>query len=1545
MTRVNSRVGAVGSTPRMSSPNPFFRILGSCLVLAAGCSSGAPSGVDPDAGSDVSANVTATAPISIEARADAITVLRATPSIGATFAAAGKLERTLVGFRARAETAAPSKTWRSTGEGALDATLPLVADGPMHLAFTGHPGFFLDVRAIDARSVAGELTERAVVFPEIALDTDLVHVATTSYAEEYRVLHSARAPSTLRYSIALGPEVAAIVVDQGRIEAYDKTGKHSIKSAPLFAVDAKGRRKELTLTLDGEGSHRTASATLDTSGLELPIAIDPVWTAAKPMSGLRQNAAAVLIPSTGRVLVAGGYPDLVTKLSTAETYDPTTDTWSSITSMTKGKAPAHAALVSSSSVLVTGDSDTTAELWNGTTWTSSTMVSSRQWYGITALGATGKVLVAGGPGFSTAEVFNAGSWTATTGNMSTIRYLMPLVWLPTVNKALVIGGTTPTGTSKTTELFDPATTTWAASGSMTYTRSSHGAVVLSSGNVLVFAGNGDLASPTTAELYNASTGTWSLAGTLAVTRNSQASGALLSTGRVLVAGGWTGSLATSTSEVYDPPTNAWITTSPMTRGALSNQMLTAIGSGKALAAGGLLYGGTAVSTAEIFQQQANGGTCLVGGDCTSGTCVDGYCCDDACTETCQACDVGGSLGTCSNVTGAPHGSRGSCGAYLCQGFSLGCPSTCSGDSGCVSGYWCNVNKCNVKKANGSTCPTGAHECSSGNCVDGYCCSATCGSSCEACDVSGSLGTCTNVTGAPHGSRTTCGVYLCQGIGATCPTTCSTDAGCVAGNWCNGTNCVAKKANGSTCATGAHECTSGICVDGYCCDGACGSSCQACDVGGSLGTCSNVTGAPHGSRTTCGLYVCQGTGATCPSTCSGDSGCSTGNWCSGTSCVAKKANGSTCPTGAHECTSNNCVDGYCCNAACAGQCEACDVGGSAGTCSPVSGAVHGSRTACTGTGACKATCDGSDRTKCASVPGTTVVCAAASCLVDTATPARYCDGLGSCAPVSTSKCDPYLCGPTACKTSCGTTADCATGYFCTGSTCVTTGALGTVCTSPSQCTSGNCVDGVCCSVSSCTAPLKCNANGLGTCSKPAGTTCTAGTECGSGFCVDSVCCNAACGGQCEACDVGGSVGTCVAVAGKPHGLRTSCTGTGTCQASCDGADRTKCGAPPGTSTVCAVAACTAGKATPTSYCDGLGVCSTPTVIDCGAYTCGGTTCKTTCGTSTDCATGYACKAGACVTTGALGTICTDDTQCTSTHCTAGATASVCCTTATCPSGSVCADSSAGTAAGTCVKSGGQTCGAATECASGFCVDGYCCDSVCGGQCEACDIPGGLGKCSGVTGAAHGTRTKCSDGGADVCKALACDGSKDRTKCAAFANGLDKECAPAVCKDGTLTEASNCDGSGTCKAGATKACPGNFACADKACKSSCSADTDCIGGYVCDKSTSKCVPPRATCNDDFTASIPADKSAPKPCTPYKCNPSSGDCFDKCSLSEQCAAGYVCDGTACVAAAPPETAADSGCGCETAGRNEPQSNGGLLALIGLALIGLRKSRTMRL
>ncbi|MDD5294750.1 MAG: hypothetical protein PHP21_02400, partial [Patescibacteria group bacterium] len=59
-----------------------------------------------------------------------------------------------------------------------------------------------------------------------------------------------------------------------------------------------------------------------------------------------------------------------------------------------------------------------------------------------------------------------------------------------------------------------------------------------------------------------------------------------------------------------------------------------------------------------------------GSDCSSGYCVDGYCCNSSCSGTCQACNVAGSAGTCTNI---PAGTdpASECSSTTCTNYIYG----------------------------------------------------------------------------------------------------------------------------------------------------------------------------------------------------------------------------------------------------------------------------------------------------------------------------------------------------------------------------------------------------------------------------------------------------------------------------------------------------------------------------------------------------------------------------------------------------------------------------------------------------------------------------------------------------------------------------------------------------------------------------------------------------------------------------------------------------------------------------------------------------------
>ena len=599
-------------------------------------------------------------------------------------------------------------------------------------------------------------------------------------------------------------------------------------------------------------------------------------------------------------------------------------------------------------------------------------------------------------------------------------------------------------------------------------------------------------------------------------------------------------------------------------------------------------------------KRALGVACSSDDQCSSAHCVDGYCCDGDCDGQCEACNVANRLGTCSAVSGAPHGSRtacatdgstcagscdgtqrarcaypgsssvcraahcssgtatlearcggdGSCGPlltqscapFMCDQSSAACNGNCAADTDCVTGYFCSAGVCTLKRASGITC-TAANQCQSGLCVDDVCCNSSCGQQCEACDIASKRGTCSPVLGAPHGARTAC-----------------TSDGSACGGSCDGSRRDACDYPDSASVCRLGSCTGGTATIAAFCDGS--------------GFC------PASTTRSCAPFVCAANG--CLGDCGEDSDCATGSFCEAGICTARHALGQAC-SGGGACASGLCVDGVCCNSTCRGQCEACDVSGNTGTCSPVIGAPRGNRPLCDGDGSpCSGACDGLDRNGCA-FPGEETTCRTPKCESGVSTFAATCVGTGACPGILHQICTPFSCGPTACLGDCQNSQDCNSDYYCAAGVCVPKLARAASCAADDQCASGECADGYCC--------------------------------------------DRACEGQCEACDVSGRLGLCSPVTGAPHAGRDACAGTGTCAGSCDESNPRAC-TYPGFWVSCGEPACKSGIATSAASCDGSGGCENTTHRECSPYACGATNCKSTCQSDADCASGQVCDAQVC-----------------------------------------------------------------------------------------------------------------------------------------------------------------------------------------------------------------------------------------------------------------------------------------------------------------------------
>jgi len=556
-----------------------------------------------------------------------------------------------------------------------------------------------------------------------------------------------------------------------------------------------------------------------------------------------------------------------------------------------------------------------------------------------------------------------------------------------------------------------------------------------------------------------------------------------------------------------------------------------------------------------------------------------------------------------------------------------------------------------------------------------------------------------------------------------------------------------------------------------------------------------------------------------------------------------------PCGAtDQCDANYfCVDGVCCTSACPGYCEVCSV---------ALGAVAN---------------------------GTCTIKPANS------TPDQPCSGNALCNGVSGS-----------CPSGCTSDANCASGSYCSAAgTCLPSKANGQACNAGQECmvpgcklcASTNCVDGVCCATAcnggpcdrcdsptpgtcsiipkggtpqsscngymcngssagcstSCTTATDCEASyfcDAGSCvpKKPKGQDCTAQDQCQSGlFCSDGVCCSSACQGKCQACKAankenGTASGDCEAAkkGSNPGSLCIKSTDPCGEQDSCSGTEGVCAVSAFGTA--CGPTVCN-GTAVSGKVCDGTGTCIDQQNAECAPYLCQGGACTSPCTSDVQCVTGNYCSGGFCIPK----------------------------------------------------QGNGLACSTANECSSSFCVDSVCCDSPCNAQCQACAEIGSVGTCKVVTGAPRPPRSDCAGSGA--CKGQ-CDGANP-TSCTFPSTAT--QCQAGQCTGDVLQPAGNCDGAGACALPSTKNCA-PYACDDTSgtCKSSCVANGDCSQGATCDSTSGQCTTGSATCQDAYTVKLANGQT--QSCAPYKCV--GGACQQQCSTSGDCAPGYSCSGTQCVA-----------------------------------------------
>lgn len=378
-------------------------------------------------------------------------------------------------------------------------------------------------------------------------------------------------------SISLSPQPASLPVKSlqqfSAIATYTDGNKQDVESYASWTtsdpnianVSTSGSFNAVaqgSVTVQAIFAGLTASASLNISG--------PTFWPVGSLITPRISHTATLLQS-GKVLIAGGEDQNNNVLASAELYDPSTGLFTLTGSMGDARMDHTATLLPDGTVLITGgyssanggESLFSAELYDPATGTFSgaaNMVYPHFAHAATLLN-DGTVLISGG------------------------HYLIP-------------GGG---GGDSISEIYDPATGTFAATtGNLLTPRTGHTATLLNDGTVLI-AGGSDSYSLAAAEIYDPATGSFTATGSLNIPSSSTAT--LLNDGRVLIAGGSddspSGVSDLKRAELYDPATKIFTLTSSLNteRAGLA---ASALQDGSVLVVGGQNSSGTNNTTADLF---------------------------------------------------------------------------------------------------------------------------------------------------------------------------------------------------------------------------------------------------------------------------------------------------------------------------------------------------------------------------------------------------------------------------------------------------------------------------------------------------------------------------------------------------------------------------------------------------------------------------------------------------------------------------------------------------------------------------------------------------------------------------------------------------------------------------------------------------------------------------------------------------------------------------------------------------------------------------------
>ena len=762
-----------------------------------------------------------------------------------------------------------------TGEGSRAyVSLPSKANGRIQVRDAG-TGVGASIAMVDTLDVAGEEAEGVVTYPAAGPSgSDVLAIPGRDGAEDFAIFWTKPARAALTYRVSLDG-VAGLRLVRGSLELLDQGGVPRVRVRRPWVVDRAGNKHTAELEVVGCPVDTGAGApwarpfvqldgdTCDVvvtwnHSLEYPVLVDPQWELSATMTDERTHHTATLIGGTAnpRIAVIGGFDDAGNPLDSIELYCPPEACGGTAAFTQLGVSLAtprgdHTETrldVGTDRILVTGGRATrapaaalaSAEVLDLSNQGAPVFVAGvgsmsvgRDQHTATSLGASGKVLVAGGEdatGTRTAEVYNPGTLAfeaAGSGAPLMVAHRRGHGAARLLDgRVLIAGGVGNLGLAlSSAELYDPTLGTFTASGNMTSQRAFATTTLFdgASGNVLIAGGtNAQGFYYKTADIFVAQTGTFQQQPVvMQAARAFHAATPLLGQGTVLLTGGFDGTNVLQATEVFDQQAINFSLASTLTE-PHDFHTATRLPSGKAVVVGGgvtgtaALPGSGSVLTNSAIQAEilllSNGETCNVDGECADGHCwresktaPTGMCCDRECGDICSSClqtkkADGSANGICSVVLDGTSVQQQcqndvafdlkcqagqvtttnveKCEPYVCLSAAA-CRVACTQDVHCDERYWCGKPPlkpadpvdCQEDLQNGAAC-TRTEQCASGFCIDGVCCNNACGELCQACDVAGFIGSCVQVpSGPPRGDR-----GECAGAGGPCEGECRDSIG-------------------------------------------------------------------------------------------------------------------------------------------------------------------------------------------------------------------------------------------------------------------------------------------------------------------------------------------------------------------------------------------------------------------------------------------------------------------------------------------------------------------------------------------------------------------------------------------------------------------------------------------------------------------------------------------------------------------------------------------------------------------------------------------------